>query len=175
MKAALSPVYGQHRQATNPSVAYRRQLPNHRGADRYPESLPCGWGGAAQRRRGCEGCPISRLRATPASYQPLSRLIGASSPCTGQPISTPPYKNVPRGTFHLSQTGKKSKKSGQNVPRGTFWGGFGPQNRPKCQNCRRSLSIVVLLWYNILKTRPGTPRQAVQHDFVRRMCQWQRW
>ena len=58
----------------------------------------------------------------------------------------------------------------ENVPRGTFsalkWG----QNRPKCQKCRRSLSIGTQLWYNKPKSRPGTPRQAVQHNILQGGC-----
>ena len=157
-----------------------------------PGASPVVGGGAAQRRWGCGPCFTSRLRATPVSFQPLSRLpapapltqgklslcpepltttgqprpcleppltqgslslcpeppqpkgkprpclepplckgrcraaavglwslpyfpftgnisrsttpqspTGASSPYTGEPTSAP-YKNVPRGTFHLS-------------------------------------------------------------------------
>lgn len=77
-----------------------------------------------------------------------------------------PAENVPRGT----STSPENQKSKENVPRGTFsapkWG----QNRPKCQKCRRSLSIGTQLWYNKPKSRPGTPRQAVQHNILQGGC-----
>ena len=88
---ALFPVHGQHQQVYNPSVAWRRQLPLHRGAALYPKSLPCVRGGAAQRRWGCEASRISRLRAAPASLQPLSRLA-APAPLTQGSRSLPPER-----------------------------------------------------------------------------------
>ena len=71
-----------------------------------PESLPCVRGGAAQRRRGCEVCLISRLRATPASRQPLSQPLAASSPYTGEPISTPESLPLHRGSLLAAATKK---------------------------------------------------------------------
>ena len=88
VKPAAFPVYGSQPKAYNPSVAYRRQLPLHRGADLYLRSLPCGWGGAAQRRWGCEACGVSCLRVTAESLQPLSRLP-APAPLTQGSRSLP--------------------------------------------------------------------------------------
>ena len=93
-----------------------------------PKSLPCGWGGAAQRWWGCGVCRISRLRAAPASYQPLSRLA-APAPLTQGSQSLPSKR--PR----LSGSSRFSWLFPSSLPCG--WGGA-TQRRWGCEVCRVS-------------------------------------